>query len=171
MLTIQIKDLLHQLRLGKLNVASATLLEPYSASGLILDLGGRYPILFQERRFGKKHEVGMARSLRFEFAVRKSGESLFPQVSLLPILWRCLFVSSYEDSISELTMATGIRVWPHAEASKDLVLKMGRGYKLDRTPDGWVLKPIKRREVTLSESFLLGRGWKIDALLPFSPRV
>jgi hypothetical protein len=164
-----IKDLLHQLRSGRLDIVNATPLEQITASGLISDLRTLYPVLFQERRIGKKRETGMARSLRFELAVRKTHDSLFPNVSLLPILWRCLFVSAYEDSVSELTMAASIRVRPQREASRDLVLKMGRGCKLDRTPDGWELKPIKRREVVLSEAFLTKRGWRFDALLPFCP--
>ena len=96
MITSQIKDLLRQLRSGKLAVVDAAPLEQLSAKELISDLGSLYPIVFQERHVGTKHEVGMARSLRFEFAVRKVSDSLFPHVSLLPVLARCLFVSSYE---------------------------------------------------------------------------
>ena len=71
------------------------------------------------------------------------------------------------DSISEITMTASIRVRPEEGASRELILKMGRGYKLDRTPDGWVLKPLQRRAVTLAEDFLSKRGWKFEALLPF----
>jgi len=110
----------------------------------------------------------MARSLRFEFAVRKLPDSRLPRVYLLPILWRCLFVSSYEDSISEITKVSSIRVATRGGASGDVILKMGRSHKLDRTPDGWVLKSLKRREATLTESFLANRGWKFDAIVPFS---
>ena len=105
--------------------------------------------------------------LRFEFAVRKVSDSLFPQVFLLPALARCLFVSSYGDSISEITMTTSIPVRRKEGTSRELILKMGRGDKLDRVPDGWVLKPLHRRAVTLAEDFLSKRGWKVEALLPF----
>src|SRR5262245_30036482 len=137
MITLKIKDLLRQLRSGTLDVASASAqLEPLSASELSSDLRSYYPILFQERSIGRKQEFGMARALRFELAVRKLPDSLFPHVSLNPILWRCLFISSYEDSISELTTIASIRVWPPEGASRELVLKMGSGQKLDRAPDG-----------------------------------
>src|SRR5438270_9491023 len=99
--TFQTKDLLHQLRSGQWDPANASLLEQLSAGPFIANLRNRYPVLFQERRVGRKHEVGLARSLRFEFAVRPLPGSLFTPPCLLPILWRCLFVSAYEDSISE----------------------------------------------------------------------
>jgi hypothetical protein len=168
MLTNETKDLLRQLRSGNLDVADATRLEQLSASGLISDLRNHYPVMFQERHTGRKQEAGMARSLRFEFAVRKLPGSRFPQVYLIPIFRRCLLVSSYEDSISEITMVASIRATTQGGVSGDVILKMGRGHKLDRTPDGWVLKSLKRREATLTESFLANRGWKFDAMVPFS---
>jgi hypothetical protein len=47
---------------------------------------------------------------------------------------------------------------------------MGRGYKLDRTPDEWVVRPLKRQRVALSEEFLRKRGWKFQAMFPFWTR-
>jgi hypothetical protein len=163
---LQTRDLLQQLRSGQWDPANATLLEPLSASEFTTDLRSLYPVMFQERSVGRKHEIGLARSLRFEFAVRKHPGSLFTPPCLLPVLWRCLFVSSYEESISEITITSTVRVSP-ASGTRDVILKMGRGYKLDRTPDGWALKPLERRAVTLSEAFLAKRGWKFEALLPF----
>jgi hypothetical protein len=167
MLAFQIKDLLHLLRSGKLDVASVAPLEQLVASGLIADLRSLYPVMFQERVIGRKHEVGMARSLQFEFAIRKQPDSHFPQVLLLPVLRKCLFVSSYDDAISEVTTTASILVGQKIGATKEVVLKMERGYKLDRTPDGWALKPLRKRAVTLSETFLIQRGWRFESLVPF----
>jgi hypothetical protein len=144
-----------------------TPLEQLSARRLISDLREFYPVMFQERRVGRKHEVGMARSIRFELAVRKLPDSLFYHVFLFPFLARCMFVSSYEDSISEITVAANIRVKPKEGASREVILKMGHGYKLDRTPDGWVTKPLPGRAATFTEDLLSKRGWKFEVLVPF----
>jgi hypothetical protein len=168
MINAQVKDIFHDLRFGRFDVANASLLERLSASELISDLRKTYPVAFQERTVGRKHEVGIARRLRFEFAVSRLPDSSFPRVFLLPVLWKCLFVSCYDDSISEITIAAGIRLRPEEPgASREVVLTTGRGFKLDRTPDGWDIKPLQRRAVTLSESVLLTRGWKFEVLLPF----
>jgi hypothetical protein len=127
---------------------------------------GLYPILFQERRIGRKHEVGRARSSKLELAVRKLPDTLFPSVHPLMVLSKCLFVNSYDDSISGITVTSSIRVWPKGGSAKDAILKLGSGFKLDRAPDGWTIKPLKGRPVTLSEDFLRERGWKFEALRP-----
>jgi hypothetical protein len=171
MVNLQVKELLRQLRSATLDVANVAPLEQLSSSEFIADLRNHYPIVFQERVAGKKHEVGMARSLKFEVAFRKLPDSLFQQVSLLPVLKQCLFVSSYEGSISEITIANGIRVRPMEGAPGQILMKLGRGYKLDRTPDGWELKPLRSRPVALAETLLSTRGWRFEALLPFgTPR-
>jgi hypothetical protein len=166
--SIQPKDLLHQLRSGTWDVANASSLEQIPWDEFIADLRGRYPIVFQERVVGTKHEIGMARTLQFELAVRKLPDSRFMIPCLLPVLRPCLFVSAYQGSLGEITFAKSLRVRPGEGAPGDVTLKMGRGYKLDRTPDGWVLKALEARAVTLTEVFLLKRGWRFDALLPFT---
>lgn len=166
MIAAETKELLRRLRSGKMDVADTGALEKLSANYFIEDIKNFYNILFQERQVGNKQEVGLARSLKVEFSVRGLPNSLFAPVSPHPVLSKCLFVSSYEDSISEITVAASIHVLPRGGEAKEVILKLGRGHKLDRTPDGWMIKPLERRSVTLSESFLSKRGWKFDALLP-----
>ena len=134
----KIGDLLCQLRCGSFDAENAGFLEQMSADELVSDLQETHPVLFQERSIGRKHEVGMARALRFEFSSRQSRDSLFPAVHLVPILWRCVFVSSYGNAISEITMTASVRVRPAWGVANEAVLKLGSGFKLDKTPDGWV---------------------------------
>jgi hypothetical protein len=166
MITDETKELLRHLRAGDANIANASALENISAHEFLSEMARIYPITFQERHVGKKHEVGMARLLKIEIPVRRLPNSLFVPVFPRPVLSKCLFVSSYEDTISEITAAASIRVWPRGGTTKEVILKMGRGSKLDRTPDGWVLKSFGGRSVTLTETFLSKRGWRFDALLP-----
>ena len=66
----------------------------------------------------------MARALRFEFSPH---HSLSPALCLLPVLWKCVFVSSYDDRVSEVTSAASIHVRPAWNVPHKTVLKLGAG--------------------------------------------
>ena len=51
------------------------------------------------------------------------------------------------------------------EHSADLIVKLGRGFKLDRYSDQWLLKRLRPRQVVLSEELLAKRGWKFESLV------
>ena len=59
MSTGQMNELLHELHLGKLDAAGAEFLAGTRLSDLQFDLRSEYPILFQERTIGRKHEMGL----------------------------------------------------------------------------------------------------------------
>lgn len=158
---------LRQLRAGKADVAIAERLGQLSANELVADIRAAYPVLFQERFVGRKHEIGVARAVRFEFSAHKLRDSLLPGVCLLPVLWKCVFVSSYNDVLSEITSVASIHVRPVWNTPHSTLLKLGSGVKFDCTAEGWAVKPLRRRRVTLSDDFLRKRGWKFDVLAPF----
>jgi hypothetical protein len=170
MITIQIKDLLRQLRSGKLDVANASSLEQLSSSDFAADLREGYPLAFQERRIRHKHEIGMARSISLETSLYQIPNSLFLHVRSFLTLSKCVFVSSYNDSLSEITTISHIQVVPKGGVALDVTLKMGRGYKLDKTPDGWTVRRLKRRTITLTEPFLVKRGWNFDVFGIFAKK-
>jgi len=155
---------LRQLRSARPDAGVAERLGQMSANAIVADIRAAYPVLFQERFIGRKHEVGVARALRFEFSAR---DSLSPALCLLPVLWKCVFVSSYDDVVSEVTSTASIHVRPAWNTPHKTVLKLGRGVKFDSTAEGWTVKPLQRRAVTLSDDLLRKRGWKFDILAPF----
>lgn len=162
----QITELLRKLRSGSLQPDDAVVLEQLPADEIMAELRANYPIVFQERSVGRKREVGVARTIQFEVVARRVLDSLIPAARMMPVLRRCLFVSAYDNAISEVTTTISLHVVP-GWADQNVELKMGRGYKLDRTPDGWVIHPLERRNVTLSEQLLASRGWHFDVLVPF----
>jgi hypothetical protein len=165
--SLQMSDVLNRLRSGSLDAAIAATLEHTSAEEFIAGLAETYPVLFQERRIGRKREVGMARAVRFECLEHKPSKSFFPVWHLVPVLWKCVFVSAYDDAVSEVTIATSVHVRPAWTAADEAVLKLRGCRKIDKTPDGWIVKTIKHRSTTLSGEFLRTRGWKFDVLQPF----
>lgn len=169
MLTSQIRDLLKQLRVGALDARDAALLEQMASDDLIADLRAVYPIVFQERRIGEKHEIALARSCKFEMTIRSVPGSPFPAVHYLPVFKSCVMASSYDGAVSEITATSRMSLTPTWQAADELIVKMGRGFKLDRSPDGWAVKPLKPKATKLSTDFLAKRGWNFALTFPFAP--
>ena len=165
--TVNLGEILRQLRTGRFNVADAAFLDTLSARELMADLQRLYPVKFQERDIGRKHEIALARSIRYELGFGNRDVSIFSPIRLLPVLRNCVFAGWYGESLSEITTATSVYVKPTRKPAKGLILKMGRGFKLDKSPDGWALNPIEGRAVNLSLEFLEKRGWQFDVLVPF----
>lgn len=169
MLTTETRDLLKKVRRGGLDANDEVFLESLSAREFITDLRGIRPVLFQERVIGRKVEVGLARAVRPSFAVHASPGSAFRLVYLAPVLTRCLFVSAYDDRIGEITFITTIHMRLARAKSNEFVIRMGRGRKLDKAPDGWRTRRLPPCRHTFAEALLIDRGWKFDALVPVRP--
>jgi hypothetical protein len=153
-----------KLRHGRLNDADAKAFEQIPASEFISDLRVDFPVVFQERIVHRKHEIGLARTVVFRPKVRVLSE--MPILYFVPVLVKCVLVSSYNDAISEVTRYPFISVEP--TDSKEISLETASGNKLDKTPDGWRVHPLKRRTVRLTKEFLLKRGWTFNPLFPGS---
>lgn len=164
MLSAELLDHLRGLRTGRFDTASAACFEHLSAQSLIQELLVNYPIVFQRRTLESKVEIGLAREAACVLTFRRLGKSAFPGIHAYPSLLKCFLISAYDDAISEITWVSKIKV---RGTENGLVMSFGKGQKLDRTIDGWSIKPLRRRTVILSESVLAAHGWQSDALLPF----
>ncbi len=165
MLTAQSKELLRNLRAGKLDASVAAFLEQLAADDFIADLRRYYPVLFQERNIGRKHEIGLARYVGLK-SVRRTARS---ETMNVPALLKCLLISSYGDSLSGLEALSSIRIVPPGSPGADLTLASSRGFKLDKTTDGWLYRQTERSCSRFSKSFLTERGFKFDVLRPVWP--
>jgi hypothetical protein len=155
------------LRSGTLDVSRPLSLEQLPARALIQELQTIHCFVFQERAIGKKTEIGIARKIAYELIFRRHKNSLLPVTRLYPILVDCYLISAYDDVLSEITWTRRINVRPVIRSQRELKLSFGRGHKLDRTVDGWQLKPLLRRQTKLSEQLLRSHGWQFDLLPPF----
>ncbi len=168
MVSTQMKEILNQLKLGRFDLSQTAQLERFSPAEFLSDLRESYPIVFQERQIRDKHEIGMARRISMETSARQVPGSSFLRFGIFHSVKNCVLISDYANSLSEITVLSEIRVRPKSGPSLDVIVKMGRGYKLDKTPDGWYVKQLKNRSVTISESFLLARGWRFEVFDVFS---
>src|SRR5713101_5200550 len=169
MITTRTAELLQRLQRGILDPADTTMLGQTSASHLVDELRSVYRITFQERRIGKKREIALARSFRAELAIRPLPEAVFVSFLLVPAYLNCLMLNIEDNYLTGISRLSRLTAWAVSEPEGGLVLKSGRGFKLDKTPDGWVIKPMRKRVVKLSGEFLRVRGWRLDHLKQFVP--
>lgn len=167
MLTAPIQELLRKIKAGVYEPAAVELVERTSREEFLAEFDSEFPLRFQERWLGKKWEVGLAHSLRHEIGAFSSRKTFFPLLFLIPVFRRCLFLSGEEDHLTGIALASRLTVRPIGEAVRELALTTGKGFKLDKAPDGWSLKPVEKRTVRLSEDFLRTRGWRFDTLWSF----
>ncbi len=167
MLSTDMKANLALIEHGEWNAVLESYVEQLSAKAVVDDMTAVYPIVFQERHIGRKHEIGMAAEITFELRFQKTPQSLFTGACLLPVLRRCVLISSYDDAVGEITLTRRIRVKPNGNKGNFLTLSFGSGVKVDKTIDGWCTAPLRSRGVPLSESVLKKRGWHFNVLLPF----
>jgi hypothetical protein len=169
MIATRTAELLRNLRGGTLDPADVAVLEATPANELIDDLRREYRVTYQERRIGRKWEVSLARSFRPELAVRPIPDALFVSFSVVPAYRGCLTLNAEGDSVTGISWLSRLSARTVSKPERGLALKTGHGFKLDRAPDGWAIKPMHRRVVKLSEPFLRGRGWQFDHLKQFFP--
>ena len=170
MIATHIAELLHRLRKGILDPIDTTWLEQIPADHLVDELRpSLYRLTFQERRIGKKWEISLARSFRAELAIRPIPEAAFVSFLLVPAYLNCLMLNIEDNRFTGISRFTRLTAWAVSEPKGVLALKSGHGFKLDKTPDGWNVKPMRKRVVKLSGEFLRERGWRFDHLKQFIP--
>jgi hypothetical protein len=160
----QIADLLQRVKNGVLDPADTAMLEQTSASQLVQELRAIYPIVYQERRIGKKWEIAMARSVRAELIRRPLSAGRLVTFRLVPVYVNCLSLSAEDDRVTGISRRSRVRAWAVSKPEAGLALQSGGGFKLDHMVDGWVMQPLRARTVRLSEQFLRTRGCRFDHL-------
>jgi hypothetical protein len=170
MITKNTAELLEKLRKGNLDQINTAWLDQVLGDSLVDQVRpSPFRLTFQERRIGKKWEIALARSFRAELTFRSIPDAVFVSVLLVPAYLNCLMLNIEDNRLTGISRLTRLTVWPVSEPGGGLALKSGRGFKLDKTPDGWAIKPMQRRLVKLSGDFLRERGWRFDHLRQFIP--
>jgi hypothetical protein len=169
MIATRTTEFLSHLQAGRFDQVDTAILEQTPATELVHEFASVYRLTFQERRIGKKWELSLARSLRAELAVRPIPDALFVSLLWVPAYLNCLMLNIEDNSVTGISRLTRLTVWAVKKPEPGLALRTGRGFKLDKTPDGWTIKPLRKRIVKLSEEFLKERGWRFDHLKQVIP--
>lgn len=171
MISAQTKELLRCLYKGKPDQSNQEFLEQVNVNDWVEELKSFFRITFQERRIGSKWEISLARSIRTELAVRPIPESILVSLAAIPVYVNCIMITVEDNAITGVSRLNRLAVRATAKPIPGVVMKTGRGFKLDKLPDGWEVKPLRSRTVQLNESFLQARGWRFESLSRYLPTV
>jgi hypothetical protein len=170
MIATHAAELLLRLRKGVLDPIDTAMLEQTPADHLVAELrSSLYRLTFQERRIGDKWEISLAHSFRAELAIRPIPEAVFVSFLLVPAYLNCLMLNIENNHLTGISRLSRLTVWAVSDPERGLALRSGHGFKLDKTLDGWNIKPMRKRVVKLSGEFLRERGWRFDHLKQFIP--
>jgi hypothetical protein len=169
MIATRTNDLLRRLRKGTPDKSDEGFLEQVKVSEWVDELRSFFPITFQERHIRSKSEVSLARSIRTELAARPIPESALVSLAAIPVYVNCVMINIEDDTITAISTISRIAVRAVARPVPGLIVTSGRGFKLDKLDDSWVLKPQRNNTVRLSEDFLKTRGWRFDCLTRYVP--
>ena len=168
MIAAPTQDLLRRLRTGTYESADLTFLQTVSPSDWVAELKSAFRLTLQERRVQGKWELSLARKRRAELVTRPIRNSPFVSLVVVPVYLDCLMLNVENNAITGVSWLDRLMMRAVAKPVPGLALTTGRGFKLDLTPDGWALKPLRRRTVRLSEPFLQARGWHFDQMSMFT---
>ncbi len=129
------------LKAGHVDVADLDKLGAVSPQGLIAKLQPAFPLMFLEGRNRDKMEFGLAQ--------RRRGQ----------LYRRCLLLTFEGNRLTSLASLTSLRVRPSPGAPGSRELTSGAGFNVYRDPDGWMIKLLEQRTVTLAKESLRRRGW------------
>ncbi len=160
----QTQDLLRRLRKGLHDDSDLTFLEHVNATDWIAELQSVFRITLQERQIRGKWELAFARTHRTELVARSIRNSVFFSYIVVPVYLDCLMLNVEDNAVTGISRLDRLRVRAVGKPAPGLAMTTGRGFKLDNTPDGWTIKPLRRRTVRLSQSFLQTRGWHFDQM-------
>jgi hypothetical protein len=134
-----------RIKSGTLNVADLADLTDLDAEEVVDRLSELYPVRFLEGSQRNKREVGLAQ-------VRRRQKYL-----------HCLLLTTESDRLTSLAAMTCLRVRRLPGPPDNWELTCGAGFNLYHDPDGWRLKLLEERTISLSDETLRKRGWSLGS--------
>src|SRR4051794_34503374 len=124
------------LKAGVLGVSDLQALSSLPAQDLLAGLRAEYPLPFLEGQARDKQEIGLARTRRG------------------PRYRRCVILTFEAGRLTSLAEMTFLRIRPSPKHADDTELTCGAGFNVYHDPDGWRVKLLEERTVTLANESL-----------------
>jgi hypothetical protein len=145
MSTQQIQDWVQRLQVGTFELFDLEAFEKLQIEELTRELGTAYPLSFLKRQHRTKQEIGLAQS--------QSTSKRWPS----KFLHQCLLFTSESRRMTAMAVMTHIRFRPSRQGIFELT--SGAGFSVYHDPDGWRIKLLQERTVSLTRKNLRERGW------------
>ena len=163
---VQADDWVQRFQAGTLDVADLEALEKMPVEEILAKLRSSHPVPFLSRSLGQETECGLARKKvrRYDYhpKVQWSGPSAQPAKLFRDDLKDCLLVTGESGWLTTLAAMTSLRFRPSRRDPAQFELTCGAGLSLYRDPDGWKIKLLEVRTVSLTRKSLQERGWLLE---------
>ena len=141
----QTQDWVQRLQAGTLKLFDLEAFEKLQIEDLTRELGSVYPLRFLKRQHRAKQEIGLAQS--------QSSSKRWPS----KLLHQCLLFTCESGRMTAMAVMTHIRFRPSQQGIFELT--SGAGFSVYHDPDGWRIKLLQQRTVSLTRKNLRERGW------------
>jgi hypothetical protein len=143
----QTRDWVQRLQAGTLELFDLEAFENLRIDDLTRELGSAFPLRFLQRRRGTKQEIGLAQN--------QSSSRRWPTI----LLRQCLLFTSESGLMTAMAAMTQLRFRPSQQQEGTFELASGAGFSVYHDPDGWRIKLLQERTVSLTRKTLRDRGW------------
>jgi hypothetical protein len=165
MTAAQVDEWAERLKAGTLNLTDLGTAEGIHGSDIVNRLRSLFPIHFFERRQRSKWEVGLAQTRRRHATVGRASSSRTPlekRTATTDTFHHCLFLTSESERLTTVAVMSLLRVRTPRGENELVELISGAGFSLYRDPDGWKIKLLQERSISLNRKALQERGWRLE---------
>ncbi|MCS6977961.1 MAG: hypothetical protein NZM31_13270 [Gemmatales bacterium] len=153
MTTTQLEEWAAKLQAGTLDVSDLDLLAELRLPSVIDQLKESHPFRFLHRVEPRRRtEIGLARRHR-RLRVGSTTTHAYRD---------CLMLTAEKDRITTWAYLASVKARVCDTESDPITFVSGGGFSLYHDPDGWKIKPLEERTVTLSRETARGRGWLLE---------
>jgi len=148
-----------------LDLSDLKMIEEVRLPDVLDEISASFPVAFLNRGQRGKREIGLAQARRRHVTPARRHSSRTPlrkRTATTDTFQHCLFLTSESDHLTTLAAMNLLRVrTPHGD-DEPVELSSGAGFSLYRDPDGWKIKLLEERTISLSRKALHEHGWQWD---------
>ncbi len=143
----QKQNWVQRLQVGTLELFDLEAFEKLHVEDLIHELSSTYPVRFLEQHHGTKQEIGVAQG--------QSSSKRWPT----KLLHQCLLLTVESGLMTGMAVLTHLRFRPSQQQRGIFELTSGAGFSVYHDPDGWRIKLLRERTVSLTRKTMKERSW------------
>jgi len=164
MTATQVSEWVQRLKAGTLDLTDLRTVEEVRLPDVLDRILAFFPVRFLDRKQRNKWEIGLAQVRRRHTAAARSPSARTPlrkRTAATDTFQHCLLLTSESDHLTTLAALNLLRVRTPRGEDEPIELSSGAGFNLYRDPDGWKLKLLEERTISLSRKALHKHGWQL----------
>ena len=153
MATTKIDQWARELQSGTINIADFGRIGKFKFAEVLAELTAIFPHKFLERTTQNSYEVGLA--------LVHGQTSRAGQKGVIHSYRQCILLKSEVGVLTGLTLLNKLRFRPSSTENNSFEFFSGAGISAFHSPDGWIIKVLEEKTVSLTTKLLTQRGWLV----------